>query len=575
MGKSENLTIGLVGTGGDGVIVLGSLFQYLAALQGYSGQMQKYYGAQIRGGGSAVKLNINTSSPVWPKDELDILVCFSWNKYTEFKDELSVNENTIVICENDPAGEIIPLKNSFKIPFAEISAKLASEKRNKNILTLGLLMEMILGAETEKIKAAAETDKNLALLKINFPIFENGKNLFFEFLLPKIEPGSFQNDFPKIVISGNEAAAEAAIRAGCRAFFGYPITPATEIMKEMGKKLPSVSGVFRQAEDEIAAANNGIGASLAGTKSLIATSGPGISLMTETMDLAVGMEVSLVIIDVQRGGPSTGIPSKSEQSDLYHAIFSGHGDAPRIVLAPHDVESVYRLTIEGFNLAEYYQTLVIILSDQLLGQTSFAIKKDFLNEPYFITDRKKPLSSPEKAYSRYEKTCNGISPMSNIGDENGIYQTAGLSHAADGSHNPDFETLEKWHEKISEKLTPLNSLNSLVKIFGDNDSEFRIITWGSSTQAVLAAVKNSKLENNVAICVPELIYPLPKRAKEFVNTAENLLVVEMNYSAQFYHYLRSQTHMKSTAMVYKRSGGKPFGIRELEKAIKKFIWIVC
>ncbi len=570
MKKTENLTIGFVGIGGDGVVILGSLLQHLAAYQGYFGQMQKYYGAQIRGGGSAIKLNINASAPVWPKDKLDILICFNWNKYLEFKDELPIDESSIVIYENEPAGKIILPKNSFKIPFAEISAKLTSEKRNKNILTLGLVAEMILDSTAEKVKAAAETDKKFEFLKRNFSVFEKGKNLFSELLLPKIELAPSRENSPKIVLSGNEAVVEAAIRAGCRVYFGYPITPATEIMEEMAKKLLQSGGVFRQAEDEIAAINNGIGASLAGAKSLIATSGPGISLLTETMDLAVGLETPLVIVDVQRGGPSTGIPSKSEQSDLYHAIFGGHGDAPRIVLAPYDLESVYRLIIRGFNLSEYYQTLVIILSDQLLGQTSVALEKDFLYKPYLIINRKKPSYSQEKIYLRYEETYDSISPMSSIGDEDGIYQTAGLSHTADGSHDPSFETLERWHKKIAEKLNLLRQRDDLVKIFGNFYSKFRIITWGSSAQAVLASVEELGLKDKISVCIPELIYPLPEKVKRFVNSAENLLVIEMNYSAQFYHYLRSQTDIKNT-MVYKRSGGQPFGISELEKEIKKFI----
>ncbi len=572
MEKIDNLTVGLVGAGGDGVVVLGNLLQRLAASQGYFGQMPKYYGAQIRGGGSAVKLNLNSLTPSLPKDRLNVLMCFSWEKYFEFRDELPIDKNAVVVYENEPSGELkITLPgHSFKIPFTEISVKTTSDKRNKNILALGLLMEMIFELSPEKIKAVIEGDAKFGLLKKTFPIFESGKNLLTEFSLPKIGLTLPQAPSSKVILSGNEAIAMAAIYAGCRAFFGYPITPATEIMEEMAEKLSKIGGAFRQAEDEIAAVNNGVGASLAGVKSLIATSGPGISLATEAMDLAIGLEVPLVIVDVQRGGPSTGVPSKTEQSDLYHAVFGGHGDASRIVLAPYDTESVYRLTVKAFNMAEHYQTLVIMLSDQLLGQTPVALNGDFLCKPNFVIGRKKPLDLQNKVYLRYEKTSDYISPMSSIGDKGGVYQTAGLSHTADGSHEPDFKTLEGWHEKISRKLEPLKQRNDLVKIFGNMDSQKRIIAWGSTAQAVMAAVEELGFKNQVAICIPELIYPLPDRVGEFVQ-AEKLLVVEMNYSGQFYHYLRSQIDVPKNTALYKRSGARPFDISELVKPIEEFV----
>ncbi len=572
MEKTDNLTIGLVGAGGDGVVVLGSLLQRLAASQGYFGQMPKYYGAQIRGGGSAVKLNLNSLTPSLPKDELDVLVCFNWEKYFEFRDELPIDKDTIVMYENEPVGEIILPKNSFRIPFTEISVRVTGERRNKNVLALGLLAEMILGLPLEKIKTVIEGDAKFSLLKKTFPVFESGKNLLAEFSgLPKIELVSPQAPSSKIILSGNEVIVMAAIYAGCRAFFGYPITPATEIMEEMAEKLSKIGGVFRQSEDEIAAVNNGIGASLAGVKSLIATSGPGMSLATEAMALAVSLEVPMVIVDAQRAGPSTGVPSKTEQSDLYHAVFGGHGDAPRIVLSPYDVESAYRLVIKGFNLSEYYQTLVIILSDQLLSQTPVSLDDDFLKREYPIIGRKKPSEAERDNYRRYEETGDYVSPMSSIGDEGGVYQTAGLSHTADGSHEPDFKTLEQWHEKLSRKLEPVKRRNDLVKLFGNLDSVNRIIAWGSTAQAVMAAVEEAGLKDKVAVCVPELIYPLPDRVEEFVRSAESLLVIEMNSSGQFYHYLRSQIDVPKNTVLYKRSGAKPFNISELVKPIEEFV----
>lgn len=564
----NRITIGIAGSGGDGVMVLGSFLQKLAAGQGYFSQMPRYYGAQIRGGGTAVKLSLDTELPTVPEDNVDIMVCFDWSRYAEFKSELVLAQDTVVLCDDTEAGQTDLPGQHLSAGFSRESRTLTGSALNKNIVALGLLTKALALSE-ERVRKAISDDEELTLLKDNLPAFEAGEKLAAGFPLSQFKLSPALDDSPRVIFHGNAAVARAAIRAGCRAFFGYPITPASEIMQEMQAELPRQGGVIIQAEDEIAAAGMAVGASLAGAKAMTATSGPGLDLMTETMGLASSAEIPLVIVDVQRCGTSTGAPSKSEQSDLNQAIYAAHGDTPRVVLAPYDIAGCYRLTIESFNIAEYYQTVVLLLSDQWLGQTLVAASSDFLSKDYHLKERKRPAGKDSDNYRRYQLTADFISPMAAVGDAGLVYQTTGLAHNEKGEPASNFETMQKMNEKRWQKLAPLRQLDELVTVFGEEQSSKGIITWGSSAQIVLETVRELGLQRKVKVCVPELIHPLPDKIGTFTESVERLLVIEMNYSGQLYHYLRSQICLPERTAVYARTGGRPFSRRELAESISE------
>lgn len=568
----RSLTIGIVGAGGDGVIVLGSLLQRLAASQGYFSQMPRYYGAQIRGGASAIKLSLDAERLSLPEDSADIIVCFNWGKYQELANELPLGAGTLLLYDSDPPREINLPEKSFLVGFSKKSQKVTGSTLNKNIVALGLLIR-ILALPEDQVNKTIEESEELGLLRKNMPAIEAGKHLFYEFPFPEPRLSPPQDYFPKVILHGNAAIARAAVRIGCRAFFGYPITPAAEIMQEMQEELSRRGGIFLQAEDEIASAGMSIGASLVGVESMTATSGPGFDLMTEMIGLASAAEIPMVIVDVQRCGPSTGIPTKSEQSDLDHAIYGGHGDAPRVVIAPCDVEGCYRLTIESINIAQYFQTPVILLSDQWLGQTLVATNSEFLKKDYPREKIKRPAKEDLERYHRYRLTEDFVSPMAVVGDEGPVYQTTGLTHNEMGAPASDFETHHKMHEKRWKKLLPLRQRDELVKIFGEQEHRNRkgIVTWGSSAQIVLEIVKDLGLQRQVKVCVPELLHPLPRRVESFIGSLEKLLVIEMSYSGQFYRYLRSQVDLPEKTEVYCRAGGRPFTKKELTERIMEMV----
>ena len=224
----QSVTIGIAGAGGDGVIIAGSFLQRLSALQGYYSQMPRYYGAQIRGGGSAVKLSLDADAASFPRDSLDVLVCFDWERYLEVKHELALTPETLVFYEQEPAARIELPRDSFHLDFSCASRSVSGSTRGKNVVALAVLIGII-GLRGDLVKKAIEEDEELIILKHNLPPAADAT--------------------PRVILSGNSAMAQAALRAGSKAFFGYPITPASEIMKEIYQGLIYDDGVFLQAED--------------------------------------------------------------------------------------------------------------------------------------------------------------------------------------------------------------------------------------------------------------------------------------------------------------------------------------
>lgn len=561
------LTIGLVGAGGDGVALLGSLLQRLTAAVGFEGQMAKYYGAQIRGGGSAIKLNVAAEGGRAPSDEVDVLVCFAWDQYAGFGHELATSPSTLVLAETPPPEGCGVAGTVRLVPFGCVAEGTTGDRRNKNVVALGLLAALV-GVNFAAAGGVIGTDVKFRVVRESFVAFRHGYDVVVEDVSLERTLAAPTDPAPRRVIAGNLMVVEAALAAGCRACFFYPITPASEISEVMGKRLAATGGAYRQAEDEIAAIMGGIGASLAGAKTIVATSGPGLSLMSEALSFAVGAEIPLVIVDVQRGGPSTGVPTRTEQGDLFHAVYGGHGDAPRVVLAPHGLKSAWRLTRDAFNIAETFQTPVIVLSDQQLGQSTYAFDGDFMDWDYLVAERLKPSPGGGK-YLRYEDTPDGVSPMANFGDQGFTYQASGLSHRADGSHASSFEVLEAWHAKIARKLEPLSRACGFTWFRGSTSCTDRVLTWGSSAQAVVAAVEASGLADRIAVCVPEMISPLPCDVERFVAGAERLLVVELNHGAQFLRHLRATIDVPRATSSYCRSGARPFGTQEIVEAIRR------
>lgn len=330
-----------------------------------------------------------------------------------------------------------------------------------------------------------------------------------------------------MLLQGNEAVAEGALRAGCRFFAGYPITPATEISEVLSVRLPKVDGTFIQMEDEIASLGAVIGASLTGVKSMTATSGPGFSLMQENLGLAIIAEVPCVIVNVMRGGPSTGLPTFPAQGDVMQARWGTHGDHPIIVLSASTVRECYDMTIQAFNLSEKFRTPVILLIDEVVGHMREKMALDD-EEKIDIFNRVRPTMPPEW-YIPYEDTPSGVSPMANFG-EGYRYHVTGLTHDVRGfpTSRPDEigPFISRLHRKISSHFSEIQ----IAEFFKTEDAEITIVAYGCVARSAKRAVIEAREKGlKVGLLKLSTIWPFMRTAVEkALQTSKILIVPEMN-----------------------------------------------
>jgi len=328
-----------------------------------------------------------------------------------------------------------------------------------------------------------------------------------------------------VLLQGNEAVAEGALRAGCRFFAGYPITPATEILEVLSIKLPAVDGTFIQMEDEIASLSAAIGASLAGVKSMTATSGPGFSLMQENLGFAAIAEVPCVIVNVMRGGPSTGLPTYPAQGDVMQARWGTHGDHPVIVLCASSVHECYTMTIQAFNYAEKYRVPVILLLDEVVAHMR---EKVTLDDDVEIFNRVKPTMPPEW-YIPYEDTPLGVPPMAEFG-EGYRYHVTGLTHDVRGFPTGRPDEIKAFNERLVRKISKNMQDFYQVEYYRTEDADLTIVAYGCVARSAKRAVKDARaLGLKVGMLRLITLWPFMRAAVEkALLTAQILVVPEMN-----------------------------------------------
>jgi 2-oxoglutarate/2-oxoacid ferredoxin oxidoreductase subunit alpha len=557
----QDFTFSIVGSGGDGAVVAGDLAAMACAADGLHVIKTEAYGPQIRGGESSSTVRVSTLPIAAQGEAIDALAVFRFADFARFRSEMTLSENCVVLHEPDDAPPPeIAASLCRPMPFAQM-ARDAGAPNAKNIVALGVLAAM-LGLPADKIRGALRrrfAKKGVVVIDANLRAFEAGLHANGE--PPALAP---LQGTPRLLMSGNEATAFAALHAGCSFFAGYPITPSSEILHLLSEWLPRIGGTCLQTEDELAAIGAVVGASFSGAKAMTATSGPGLSLMSEMLGLSSIAEIPTVTIDVQRGGPSTGIPTKSEQSDLFHAVYGGHGDMPRVVLAPCDVEDAFHTTVDAFNIAEEYQLPVIVLSDQDIGQ-----RRETIDEASLVHDVvARRIADDPCMYLRYTVTEDGVSPMTVPGMPGGMYQTNGLEHDETGRPSAMFVTHERMNAKRYRKLEAVARKYPLFERFGVQDPELGILCWGSSAGPVREAVKRMNAQGaSVAAFVPRILAPLPLEAlNAFLYTCARALIVETSFAGQFHRYLRSFVDLPRDTRVLARSGGKALAVAEIIEA---------
>ena len=330
-----------------------------------------------------------------------------------------------------------------------------------------------------------------------------------------------------ILMQGNEAIAKGAVDAGINFFAGYPITPSTEITEFMSKELPKSGGVFLQMEDEIASISAIIGASLAGAKSMTATSGPGISLMAEGIGYSKTIEQPCVVVNVMRGGPSTGLPTHPSQADIMQSRWGNHGDAPAIVLYPHTVLECYELSVRAVNLAEKYRTCVMLLSDAMLGHMREPVVLPDM-EKVKIVERIKPTIPPEW-YKHYPDNPKYRAPLASFG-EGYRFHVTGLAHDNHGFPTTRPEEVDKMMTRLKNKIT--QNLDDLVQVelFGDECARVAIFAAGITARAAKAAIETAHQHGKKMLLIrPLTIWPFPDEAViKYLSDKKTIIVPELN-----------------------------------------------
>jgi len=571
MGRVD-VTMEVCGMAGDGTIAAGGLLNEAMSAGGFSVLGFDSYPAEIRGFGRCVtRSRVGTERILALVDKTNVLISLddvqshSRVPYLAWDAAVFFDSNPPVYVEEEMslAARVEPGATLFAFPMADLAAAAAGTMRGRNLTALGgfaaafsVPRDLFIEVIAKKFKA-----KGSRVLDANIKSFDAGYAYGLEHFSDRLRdtlkpPPGIKTGPEKVMLSGNLAIGRGALDAGLKLYFGYPITPATPIMEYLAARLPEKGGRVVQMEDEISSVGAVLGGFYAGARSMTATSGPGFALMTELITHGVMAEIPAVILNAQRGGPSTGLPTKTEQSDLHAAVFGGPGDSPRIVIAPTDVEECYRHTVMSFQLAEKYQTPVIVLTDFYLDNRVENLPMPQATESEIADANEYPDESVRGAYKRYLMTDSGISPRSIPGTEGFTFSATGLEHVEKGTPNytedNHMSMTEKRHRKIAGAL---EDLPAPVEYSRGGPLDVGVIGWGSTFGAILEAVNIANERGlNVGALKITSIFPFHGGViRAFMNRCSEVLIPELNYEGQLANLI-DHLHHKDVVRLSRATG---------------------
>ena len=564
---ASSISIALAGSGGSGVMTAGTLLLDAAAKAGLYGLMVRTSGPQIRGGEAAALVRLARAPIDSLDDRFDLLLAIDWQNVNRFADEIPLAASSILVGDPDEGEPPEVFKASgaryVALPFKKTAKAIAGSWTN--MVALGVAGAMA-GIPTDALEAALRDSwkRGDDALKANLAALHAGVDAAAGIEgTPRLAAGA-----AAAASAGRSAATRprgmAPSAAACAFVAAYPITPATELLEWMAPALTKVGGTLLQAEDELASVNMAIGASYGGVPSLTATAGPGLALMTEGIGLAVTAEVPIVIVDVMRGGPSTGIPAKSEQSDVSFAVSGLHGDAPRLVIAPMSIADCLAATQWAVQLAEALQSPAIVLSDQFMGQSRAIIDRP-ADAGYLGARVTAAADTPD--YKRYRNTESGVSPMAIPGTKGVVYTADGLEHTEAGIPSSQSRDHRLQLDKRERKLMQHDYGRYWAELEGDGDAA--VITFGSTTAAVREALGRVRAQG-IAVRLIALRLLAPAQPGPFaaaLEGVERVMVVEQNHGGQLYRYLRSIYDLPGKPASFHRPGPLPLRPGELATAI--------
>jgi 2-oxoglutarate/2-oxoacid ferredoxin oxidoreductase subunit alpha len=527
----DDINAVISGAAGEGIQTVGELLTRAVAVQGYCVFSWQEYESRIRGGENSYSIRIGERPVNAPLAKADILLALNKKSVEKYKG--LVKENGLFL------SEIKIGDRSIAIPFSAMAKDRFGDEKYANIIAVGVLVS-VLGMDIQPVR---ENIRTIFTKKSEKIISDNEKALEEGYSLAQKECGEMcywrlpRKDDRYYVISGNEALAIGAAYAGCRFMSAYPMTPSTGIITYLSSVQERLGIFTEQAEDEISAVNMTIGASYAGVRAMTATSGGGFALMVEGISLAGMTETPLVVVLAQRPGPATGLPTRTAQGELLFAINAGHGEFPKMVLAVSDPRDAFHKMVRAFNLAEEFQTVVIVMTDQFFADSNFSIKDFDIDKsvPVF----QKPDPSGIEDYRRYRLTDNGISPRLAPGESKHLVAVDSDEHDEWGHITEDLATTAP--AMVKKRIAKLNGLKTAVlppEEMSLDDAEIVFVGWGSTRGALIEALELLRNEGVKAglIHYTEL-WPLP--AYNFPKD-KTYWDVESNATGQLARLLKSE-----------------------------------
>lgn len=566
------------GQQGEGVESTDRIFSTALNRLGYYLYGYRHFSSRIKGGHTNNKIRISTKPIRAISDDLDILVAFDQETIDLNAHELRPGGVIVADAKFSPTIPEGVDARLFAVPITAIAEELGTSLMKNMVASgaswalLGLSMDVFNKAVEEEFgrKGPAIVEKNIEAVRRGAEfVLEQAGGPLEEFKLADAD-GKM-----KLFMIGNEALALGTLAAGCRLMSAYPITPASEIMEYLIKKLPKFGGTVVQTEDEIAAVTMAIGANYAGVRTMTASAGPGLSLMMEAIGLSGMTETPLVIVDTQRGGPSTGLPTKQEQSDIAALIYGTHGEIPKVVIAPSTIEECFYDMVEGFNIAEQYQVPVIVATDLQLSlgkQTCEPLDYDkiVINRGKLITDELPPTED-NKLFKRYEFTEDGVSPRVLPGTKHGIHHVTGVEHDQEGRPSESAVNRQKMMDKRLNKLNALR-ITDAVKADAPNANPDLLIVAMGSTGGTIAAARARLAEEGVKtnqVMVRQL-HPFPSDLLQpHLDAAKQVVVLENNATGQLANLIKLNIGAHGKIKNVLKYDGTPFLPSEIHQACKE------
>ena len=553
----DDISIVLCGEAGAGIQTVENSVSRVFKTAGFNVFTSKEYMSRVRGGSNSTQLRISSNPKNCYCDRIDIFMPFDKEAYKHLYSRIT--DDTVILADKETIGETD--KSFIDIP---LSKSAIGGEIYTNMIASGIILGLfkVDFSHLEKTikdnfgkKGDDIVDRNIAAGKKGYQIASGIlKEINIE-IAPDTDTGN------KILISGADASGMGALAGGCDFIASYPMTPGTNFFAFLAKNQKEFGVVVEQAEDEIAAINMSVGASYAGARSAVSTSGGGFDLMCEGVSLAAMTETPVVIHLAQRPGPATGLPTRTEQSDLDTALYSGHGEFQRAVFAPGNPSDCFDMAQRAFYIADKYQIPVFILTDQYLADSIFCCPSFGKTE---IPIKHTVESFP--SYMRYKITPDGVSPRGVPGHGSGFICADSDEHDEDGRITEDENMRKAMHEKRMKKFGGI--LDEAVKpeLIGSFSYDNLIICWGSTVE-MLKEVLEILNDDKTALLYFKQVYPLHPRTIEYMKKAEKIIFVENNFSGQFENFVFQNTGIKASGHIRKYDG-LPFSADKVAQQLK-------